>query len=83
MIHTNGPNGGTPQLENLLGLLEDAYNECVLPEDLKSRIFGILNSRIEYRRALQRFDELCNENPDATMSEIYDWFVDLDILVEY
>ena len=66
---------------NLLMILEDSFDSCVTAEDLKHNIFSILNERVEYGRALQRFDELCSENPDATMEEIRDWFVDLDTLV--
>ena len=70
-------------LDNLLVQLEDVYDNSAIAEDLKHEVFAILNSREEYARALQRFDELCLENPDATMSEIYNWFTELDTLVNY
>ncbi len=76
-----GGRRGNRRVGNLLMILEDSFDSCVTAEDLKNNIFSILNERVEYGRALQRFDELCSENPDATMEEIRDWFVDLDTLV--
>ena len=73
----------TPRLENLANLLGEAYYNSLTAEELKDNVFRILDSREEYSRALERFDELCNENPNATMDEISGWFSDLDILVRY
>lgn len=67
--------------DNLLESLRTAYDRAMTPEDLRSEIFAILRSNDRYSRALMRFDELCNENPDATMQEISNWFNDLDVLV--
>ena len=72
---------GSP--ENLLNTLDELYDRCSLPSELKSRILEELNRRDEYGRALERFDELCNENPDATMEEMRTWFSELDTLVRY
>lgn len=69
--------------ENLLNLMEEAYERSMLSSDLIRELFDIMRSRGEYGRALERFDELCNENPDATLDEIRDWFADLDCLVKY
>ena len=66
---------------NLLNALESVYDNSMIVEELKSRVFDLLSSREEYQRALMRFEELCNENPEATMREMYDWFTDLDLLV--
>lgn len=65
---------------NLMETLTDAYDRSMLPEELIHKVFGILSSKARYSRALSRFEELCNENPDATLNEIRDWFSDLDIL---
>ena len=78
-IHPRQSNGG---VGNLLNMLEDVYDNCLTADELRANIFALLDSKDEYDRALQRFDELCNENPDATMEEIQDWFDDLDILVQ-
>lgn len=66
---------------SILNLLDDVYDRAMTVEDLKTKIFEVLNRRDEYERALERFDELCNENPDATMEDIRDWFDDLDTLI--
>lgn len=81
----NGDHDAYPDRErstsNLLNELDDVYSRCITPEELITGVFQILNEKEEYSRALERFNELCNENPDATMHEIYDWFADLDLLV--
>ena len=76
---SNNSNGPTP---NLLNALESVYDNSMIVEELKPRIFTLLNSREEYQRALMRFEELCNENPEATMRDMYEWFADLDLLVQ-
>lgn len=75
-----GSNRGGPA-PNLLNALESVYDNSMIVEELKSRVFNLLSSRDEYQRALMRFEELCNENPEATMRDMYDWFTDLDLLV--
>ena len=77
----HGRRGHRARTGNLLIMLDDAFNDCVTAEELKHNIFALLNERVEYSRALERFDELCSENPDATMEEIQGWFVELDTLV--
>ena len=76
-----GGRRGRGRTGNLLVMLEDVFDNCMTAEELKTNIFALLNERVEYSRALQRFDELCSEDPDATMEEIRDWFSDLDTLV--
>ena len=66
---------------NLLELLRTAYDRAMTADDLRREIFAILGSDERYSRALMRFSELCDENPDAPMQEISTWFTDLDILV--
>lgn len=70
---------GTVQ-ENLLNKLEETFDRCMIPEDLIRETFAILSSEDRYSRALMRFEELCNENPSASMQEIKSWFEDLDNL---
>ena len=67
--------------ENLFNRLEETYDRCMIPEDLKSNVFEILNSSDRYREALMRFNELCEENPNASMQDIKSWFQDLDTLI--
>ena len=69
-------NGG-----NLLVQLEDLYNRCMIADELRYEIFKLLDSRPEYENALKHFEELCNLNPDATLSEMSDWFDELDTYV--
>ena len=83
LIYAPTPDSNNRPVENLLNQMEEAFDRSMLPSDLVRELFLILRSRREYARALERFDELCSENPDATMSEIRDWFVDLDCLVSY
>lgn len=82
LIYVSDSENNTTPSQNLLNMLEDAYNESMTAHDLKDEIFEILNRDEErYGRALERFDDLCNENPDATMEEMRGWFVELDTLV--
>ena len=81
LIYDRGSDGSTTPSRNLLNRLNDAYNESMTAHDLKDAIFEILNDDERYARALERFDELCMENPDVTMEEIQEWFTDLDALV--
>ncbi|MBR0488395.1 hypothetical protein IJJ39_01825 [Candidatus Saccharibacteria bacterium] len=66
--------------ENILNVLEDAYNRSLNADDLKDNIFRALSRSDKYARALERFDELCNENEYATMSQIEEWFSELGML---
>ena len=81
--NTVGRRSDAQPVGNLLALLEEVYDRSMMVEDLKRGVFSVLNEREEYSRALQRFDELCTENPDATMNEMLQWFVELDTLVRY
>lgn len=81
LIYNRGTDGSTAPLRNLLNRLNDAYNESMTAHGLKDAIFEILNDDERYARALERFDELCMENPDVTMEDIQGWFTDLDALV--
>ncbi|MBR5647911.1 hypothetical protein IKW73_03210 [Candidatus Saccharibacteria bacterium] len=76
-----GHNRSNERRGNLLSELEDAYDRSSTPEELKHRIFEILNGDDRYARALQRFEDQCNEFPNADLPEIKGWFEDLDILV--
>ena len=80
LIYTNSDRGRST--ENLLNSLEELYVDCTLPDELRQRIRSKLSSRREYGMALQRFNELCLENPGATMQEMYGWFVELDGFVQ-
>lgn len=68
---------------NLYNTLEDLYdrNSDSTPEVMIGMILNVLQSRERYGRALQRFIELCDENPNATTSDMREWFVELDGLV--
>ena len=62
--------------ENLLNALEDAFERCMTAEELIERMAAIMGGD-RFNRALGRFEELCSMNPNATMSEIHDWFDEL------
>ena len=49
-------------------------------DELRESMARILGSNDRYARALERFDELCEENPNATLDEMRDWFDELTIL---
>ena len=74
----------SPSSENLLITLEEIYDNSLTAEELKDKIFAVLGSDDtldKYSRVLERFNELCEENPNATMEEINGWFDDLSMLV--
>ena len=78
----NNPNYNPYQdVQNFTRAIEMAYEQSMSAEDLVNEIFRVLNSREEYARALEYFDEQCSLYPNATMSEIQSWFDDLSALV--
>ncbi len=86
-IYNDGRGGGRPgsgpRVPNLLNALEEVYYSCMIADELRERMARILASRDEYARALQYFEELCAQNPDATLQEMYEWFQELDLYVRY
>lgn len=65
---------------NIRNGLEEQYNACMNADELRESMARILGSNDRYARALERFDELCEENPNATLDEMRDWFDELTIL---
>ena len=62
--------------ENLLNALEDAFGRSMTSEELIERMAAIMGGD-RFNRALGRFEELRDMNPNATMDEIHDWFDEL------
>ncbi len=83
----NGNSGAaartTSQSNSMLLQLEDAYNRAMNADILRSDLAAMLASREDYQRALQRFEELCALQPEATMGEMRGWFEELAILTNY
>lgn len=82
LIYARDPRDNIPTANtvSLLNRLTDAYNECMTARELRNAVFEILNDDDNYARALERFDDLCTAEPDATMEEMQGWFVELDML---
>ena len=70
----NGPSyGGGATTGALRGELEDAYNGSLTAEDAIDAFVAVLNSSPSYSRALERFEELVYENPNANLGTIHSW----------
>lgn len=85
LIYIPRDDSGVTRIEssdNLLNSLEEVYDRSMTAEDLVSQMMGILRNE-RFNAALRMFEDLYGENPNATMSEIHNWFEDLASQVNY